>query len=606
MIPATPITLEPFPFQTECVQNIYAIWKQKIQTSVLIAGCGAGKTFMAGLILRDLTHYSRYRRRCLFLVDRNNLLEQASDEMISLGIHCSIFQGDRPVDWTAPVIIVSCQTLEAKIRASNLEPHHVFSQLFGHVDLIVADEAHDVCWRESYLQLEACYKPQKTRFLGLTATPYRTKQEEYLGQRFEASVCAPQPPLLVKLGRIVTCRSFGPDGIFDYKKLRIGKDGDYRESDLESQALRPEALELIVNTWLERGQNRPTVAFCASVKHTQQLAAAFQNAGIPAEWQDGNTPIEVRKDQDRGLTNGSIKVVCSVGTQTKGWNLKAVGCVIFATPTMSKSKFFQGAGRGSRADESIGKLHYILLDFGGNIERHGSPTGFQDYSIGPKPPKDSNPNTVKTCPNCHFVCSIFLSICPECRYEFTSPKDPVPDDHDLSTIPLVELFSPLERQQIQFLRRAKKICYQNDLNPDIAIQQFLKRYGFEPYYEWHFQAVLGSQRTLRQKQTFIQYLKSHAPKIHAAHWLTINIHLEFGDNNNQPIISHTQRTYPGWWDILRVPETVSYEQAKAAYLDLAQPWQPDETQDPDAPFRMKQLNWAWTQAVTHFHSTLFT
>lgn len=597
-----PSTIQPFKFQTICIQDTYQYWKQRVQKILLIAGCGAGKTYMASLILRDVTHFSQQVRRCIFLVDRNNLLEQAAEEMTDLGVHCTIFQGSRIVDWSAPVIVVSCQTLEARIKSSGLEPHYIFSQLFGRVDLIVPDEAHDVCWRESYLQLEEYYQPQKTRFLGLTATPYRTKADEYLGQRFQVAVCAPQPPELVKIGRIVTCRSFGFNGLFDYKKLRIGKDGDYQESDLESQALRPEALELIVSTWIERGQNSPTVAFCATVQHARQLAAAFRSAGIAADYQDGKTSTELRKEQDKGLTNKSIQVICSVNTQTKGWNLKAVRCIIFATATQSKAKFFQGSGRGSRADD--GKLYYILFDFGGNIERHGSPTGFQDYSIDPKPIKESNRQLLKTCPNCNLICSTFLSLCPECHYEFSHPKDPVPEDHDLLSIPFVELFSSLERQQVQFLRKAKKICYSRNLNPDIAIEQFQKRFGFEPYYEWHFQAALGATYSLQEKQEFIQYLKRHVPSIHAAHWLTINIHLEFGDNEHQPIVLDTQRTYPGWWEIFQVPETATYEKARDAYLTLAAPWQLSETQDPDAPFRIKQLNWAWQQALEHFQNTL--
>jgi superfamily II DNA or RNA helicase len=596
---------QPFPFQVECIQNIYAAWRVGIQKTLLVAGCGAGKTFIAGLILQEIINTSHYRRRCLFLVDRNKLLEQAYQELTDLGVYCSIFQGDRNFDLSAPVIIVSCQTLESRIRASNQETFYLFGKLFDQVNLIIADEAHLVPWRESYLKLEEFYEPQGTRFLGLTATPDRTKPEEYLGQRFQHLTCAPQPPVLIKLGRTVTCRSFGPEGVFDYRQLRVTKNGEYEEADLEAQALRPEAMELIINTWFERGQNRPTVALCTTVDHTQKLAEAFCAAGVAAVSQSGKTSIKDRDEQDKGLTNGSIKVICSVDTQKIGWNIKSLGCVIFTYATLSKADFFQGAGRGSRTDEKTGKQYYILLDFGGNVLRHGSPTGFQDYSIDPKPQKDVKRTTLKVCPNCSFTCSIFLSICPECSHVFTDSEDPIPQHHDLCSIPLVEMFSPLERQQIQFLRKAKNICYEHNLSPDVAIQQFIKRNGFEPYCEWHYRAVLGEVYTLQEKQKFIYYLQSHAPATYRSQWLSINIHLEFGDNNDQPIISNTQRTYPAWWEVLQISEDSTYEQAKAAYVQLSQPWQPTETQDPDAPFRIKQLNWAWSQTFEHFHTALF-
>ena len=40
--------------------------------------------------------------------------------------------------------------------------------------------------------------------------------------------------------------------------------------------------KLIVDTWMQYVRNKRTVAFCASVKHAEQIAAMFREQGIHA------------------------------------------------------------------------------------------------------------------------------------------------------------------------------------------------------------------------------------------------------------------------------------------------------------------------------------
>ena len=46
----------------------------------------------------------------------------------------------------------------------------------------------------------------------------------------------------------------------------------------------------IVEEWLKRGENRPTIAFCVNRRHAQHVCERFVEAGVAAEYIDGETP----------------------------------------------------------------------------------------------------------------------------------------------------------------------------------------------------------------------------------------------------------------------------------------------------------------------------
>jgi len=50
----------------------------------------------------------------------------------------------------------------------------------------------------------------------------------------------------------------------------------------------------IVKTWLERGQDRPTLAYCVNRNHAQHVCERFLEAGIASEYMDGTTDRQRR------------------------------------------------------------------------------------------------------------------------------------------------------------------------------------------------------------------------------------------------------------------------------------------------------------------------
>src|SRR5206468_1516873 len=64
---------------------------------------------------------------------------------------------------------------------------------------------------------------------------------------------------------------------------------DFVGADLD-EVMRPKKLVAnIIETWLALAKDRPTVCFCCSRAHADQVAKEFAEAGVPAGYMDCNT-----------------------------------------------------------------------------------------------------------------------------------------------------------------------------------------------------------------------------------------------------------------------------------------------------------------------------
>lgn len=585
------------PYQDDIKKEVYDHWRKGVKSVLLIAGGGLGKTTVAAWIMRDRSIRAKRPARSIFLVERNCLLEQAQKTLAELGVESGIIQGSRKVKWHHPCMVASLQTLRSWGDAGK-DLH----KMLGKVGLFVLDEAHKGVGQRSYQSLCDLYADDdKCVFLGLTATPWRPKRDEYLGRWFEASVLSLQPPEAVKAKWLLTNRIFSLNGVFDVTKLKITEEGDYDEGQMSRQAMRPEALQIVVDNWIKFGENRPTALFGSSVPQMKAQAKKFNENGIPADWQDGNTPkksndpaVKTRESQECDLKSGKLKVLCSVGTIDTGWDFPPLGCVCYVKKTKSKAGFFQASWRGNRPYP--GMDYYILLDFGGNVGTdenpgHGNPMGYHDYDISePRSrKKDDDGPMLKTCPNCAAEVSQFMRVCA-CGHEFGQGDDDQEELFDPALYTLKEWFDPIGCEQIQFLRSEKRRCYNANECPNLAAERFKERFGYIPPHDWHQWAVFGKRAGKAAKEQYKTYLANHGP--HDL-WRRVQLRLEFGDASQAPPQFLAKWDQP-WWDVLGVSKIDSKATIKAAYLELAKQWHPDTCEDADnAKQQMQILNKAW-------------
>ncbi len=192
-------------------------------------------------------------------------------------------------NWSRPVQIASVQTLMRR----QMPP----------VDLAIIDEVHR--WYDAYAGWLA--GPWKhLPVVGLTATPWTRG----LGKHFDKLIVGATSEQLIDAGYLSPFRVFAPASP-DLTQVRTIA-GDFRDDDL-SKAMDKSALVAdVVGTWIDRGQDRPTLCFAVDRAHPKHLQQRFLDAGVAAGYIDAYPPDDERKEIARQFHAGQIKVVCNV------------------------------------------------------------------------------------------------------------------------------------------------------------------------------------------------------------------------------------------------------------------------------------------------------
>ena len=83
---------------------------------------------------------------------------------------------------------------------------------------------------------------------------------------------------------------------------------------------------------------------------------------------------------------------------------------------MSPGLYYQMVGRGFRL--CPGKANCLVLDYGGNVLRHGP---VDQIRIKDRPEPTGGEAPAKECPECHSLIAAGYAVCPDCGYEFSVP-----------------------------------------------------------------------------------------------------------------------------------------------------------------------------------------
>ena len=334
--------------------------------------------------------------------------------------------------------------------------------------------------------------------------------------------------------------------------------GDYSERSLSQQATQPEALEYVVVEWKRLAERRPTIMVGATVEQARLTAQEFEKHGIPAAVIVGSTSLAERFAIFEQVKAGEVLVICSVGCLTAGVDLKFIACILYVRATKSQSLFFQTAGRGCRTYP--GKHDFLLLDFGDNLKKHGSPMGWQVYDISKPEVKEQTP-LEKECFNCGALIPQFASFCPECGEACGGDGDD-DEDLDLELTSLHEFIDKEARDKLAFLRKRRRQTWLDRGAPDSPIADFTAKYGHIPPAIWVHRTFLQRRKISQQQlEKFLAWLEDSykGQKQWQQQWMSYHLTLEFGTDDLGSIV------LPDWHEILDLPATVSWDDALNAY-----------------------------------------
>ncbi len=482
-------------YQESALAQIHQLFTTGLNSVLLYAPTGAGKTAMASQIIAD---YVGQGKRVLFLVHRTKLVRQTQNTLRKFyGIDPSIIWADRgKPDYSKPV------------------------------------QAHTSSHYLTYKRILDWYSPSvwvlaKTHFLGLSATPWRTKKQEGYCHLFQAIVRAPYPQQLIEEGHLSRARQFGYVGLIDESKLEVSADtGEFTEASI-AEVCNEVLNQEIVNKYLERDPKgkRKTLAFCASVKQAVDLTSKLIDSGYLASIITGETLESEREVIFEKFAIGEVRILVSVAVLCEGFDEPSADCVLICRPVKSRALFVQMCGRGLRIAKD--KEDCWIIDYCGNIKRLGLPTQRYEISLCPVGASDdSEPISTKTCPNCLEVIYAFLMICPHCGYVFESEKkNKVPRKGKLE-----EILSPDQRKHFKYLRQLIVDFYNkqyNNMDIDLA---FMQKWGYPAPEDWYDGALFDDRHHWEvDVQIYYRYLLEALPggSVQKREWIEKSIRREF-------------------------------------------------------------------------------
>lgn len=407
------------PYQQKAIDDLYNYFCENTGNPLVVIPTGGGKSLiMADWFQRVFEIDPKARILCVTHV--GELVQQNYDEL----------KGVWP---EAPAGIYSAglkqKQINARILFGTIQSLHKKAYKIQQCDMLLIDECH-LLPRKSNTMYRRFIDDLKTinphmKVIGFTATPYRVDSGELtFGDDALFTDIAHETPVSELINAGYLSRPISPksasDGFqIDTTGIKTAM-GDFMANHLEVPAMEPEAIDAVVSKVIQEGHNRHGwLVFGVTVKHCRLMIEEFRRRGIACDGIFGDT--ENRGDIIEDYKARKIQCLVSQGVLTTGFNARHVDLIALARPTKSTGIYVQMVGRGTRLSPETGKANCLVLDFGGNIARHGpfdNPTPPKNREKG----KGSADPLVKYCPECEADNPIAASACYECGYEFPPPE----------------------------------------------------------------------------------------------------------------------------------------------------------------------------------------
>jgi DNA repair protein RadD len=400
--------MELRPYQREAVDAVYRHLRERADNPVIVIPTAGGKTPVMATICRDAVQ--QWDGRVLVLAHVKELLEQTAGTLhrVAPDLPMGIFSaglGRRDLGYA--VTVAGIQSIYR--RAADLPP----------LDLVIVDEAHcippegDGMYRQ-FLAEAKVVNPQ-VRTIGLTATPFRMssgpicRPDHFLNAVcYEAGVRE-----LIVAGYLSPLRTKAGSEKADWSALHI-RGGEYVADEVEAmmdtdRLVRSACAEIVEHT----RDRRSVLIFASGIEHGGHVQRVLgQEHGVQCGFVTGDTPGGERDRLVDDFRAGRLKYLANVNVLTTGFDAPGIDCIAMLRPTLSPGLYYQMVGRGFRL--APGKADCLVLDFGGNVLRHGPVDALRIEEPG----RGDGEAPAKECPQCHAVIAAGYATCPECGHEF--------------------------------------------------------------------------------------------------------------------------------------------------------------------------------------------
>lgn len=382
-----------YEHQEEAIRKLDAMDKRGSFRTLLVLPTGGGKTLTAAYwLLRNAVDQNK---KILWLAHRHLLLEQAAeafarnaytDTMVNRTVfNYRIISGmhDKPVhiQKTDRILIASKDSM---IRSLD----KLKNWLNGEEIYLVIDEAHHAVAKsyKKIIQYVADHT-KSMKLLGLTATPFRTSEDEQgaLKQVFtDDIVYKTDLDALIKKGILATPTFIDCNTNIQFTEhlgvqaLKSIENLDTLPENIANDiADNKERNRIIVEKYLHNYEKYgQTIVFALNKVHAIALNKLFNEKGkaygirsefIISEVQDMITGITISNaDNERKIEayrNGEIQVLINVNILTEGTDLPKTHTVFLTRPTVSTTLMTQMVGRALRGLKAGGTKEAYIVSF---------------------------------------------------------------------------------------------------------------------------------------------------------------------------------------------------------------------------------------------------
>lgn len=351
--------------------------------------CRSGKSYIMAAITDSGCKKGSH---VLILAHRNSLLNQ----------HRELFE---TLELENPNVRIESVFTEARHLGEN-----------GPVDLIIIDEAH-ISGASSYQKVCEYYDCRRVLF---TATPARLDGKPLnLADVIVTGIGAKE---LINRGKIADYEYYAPDLNLDLSTVKKSC-GDFNNQELGEKMSSKKIYGDVLKYYEKLGKGQQAIAYCVNIQHSKEVCDMFNENGISAKHMDSKTPEQEREKILQEFKDGKFTILCNCNLISEGMTLPSANVGLLLRPTLSLPLFIQQACRVLTPVE--GKKA-IIIDYVGNIFRHGMPIMDRDWSLKKKVKEYDNENDdgtlrIRVCKEC-FSTFEGGDVCPYCgaEYELTA------------------------------------------------------------------------------------------------------------------------------------------------------------------------------------------
>lgn len=423
----------PREHQLEVREAVFDYFGTQDGNPVVSAPTASGKAFMCADTIR-IAMENHPPMRALMLTHVKELLQQNYDELKAI--------------WPeAPAGLYSAglnkRQSHKQITIAGIQSIYKKGHLLNWIDLIICDECHMISPKTNTMYQRLLTTLRKVnpnlRVLGFSATPWRTADGHLVSQGgiFTDICCDISMKRLIADGYLSAPVSKGSKIQADMKGVKTIA-GDYSKKEMAERFDRESLTTAAINEVCELGKDRKKwLLFCASVKHAHHVRDELRKRGISCETVDGTTDKKERANILERFKNGDLQAVTNFAVLTTGFNNPKIDLIVVLRSTKSSGLWVQLLGRGARVVYAPGydlstaekrllaiadgpKPNFLVLDYGGNLERHGpvDKITVEIKNVNGKKTCEIHVMPTKLCPNCFDPVHARSLECPACGYVF--------------------------------------------------------------------------------------------------------------------------------------------------------------------------------------------